>query len=621
MKARNQIHWQVLGRCLCLMSVLVWVLAGGCPSNNADVTTGDGSGDVDANGSGSGAGDDNGSGAGDGGSDDNGDGSGDDGEPNAPQETTYTLTVTVSGQGSVDPPTGEYDAGETLSLTPTPAAGWRFDHWEGDATGDDNPLSITLSEDMTITAVFVSFGDTAVQFYAVYDRILDTDELGDPFNIHLARMNKDGNKVFVVNGAGDGNDRKGWVISDLAGSSRTGFDLPDGEGQIRFLAVAGNGSRAYMTSGYEDEIYKWESGAITTIDVSGDPGPLDLAALATTETGDQVFLKDDWNLWRVNANGTGLQLLIEANTVPVADGTAYRVWDMDVDDSGELIAFLTYIQRPEGNIVELFLWDGGTITQLTDDRTGIKAYVRIAPDGSRIVYQDQAALEYVIIGSDGSDKESLVPSGNNFGGNIGLNESGSQIVYNDTGGRGGKLVDTASGTPFEIMPYTIPLSITEQVCMTGDGEQIMFIYRWSSSPLEQAVYIGYFDDTTAVADKPHIMDPAFSPTSLSRSAGGDVALAFTISDSDGLADVVETAADEMVDGAYIGEGANSPASFYDDPHDDGADGDETADDGWFTTVGQPGGKVNDYDEVTIRMGAKDASETIVIADVVLPILP
>jgi hypothetical protein len=237
-----------------------------------------------------------------------------------------------------------------------------------------------------------------------------------------------------------------------------------------------------------------------------------------------------------------------------------------------------------------------------------------------IAYQDQAALQYVFIQSDGTNKRNLAPAGHNFAG-LAFNRVGNSLVYNDSGGRGGKRITPGNPQAFEIMPYTMDLAITDQLCMSETGT-LMFIYRWSSSPLKQGIYIGHFT-TTAVSDKPGMMRPQLSPNRLSRTPppGAEVALTFIVGDPDGLEDVVETCADEFVNGAYVGEGANSPASFYDDPHDDGLDVDWRAGDGRFTTSGVPGGKVNDYDVVDIRIGTRDASGTIVLWDIELPIVP
>jgi len=43
----------------------------------------------------------------------------------------------------------------TYRLTAEPAEGWVFDRWEGDLTGNDNPIDIFVDEDKDVTAVFV----------------------------------------------------------------------------------------------------------------------------------------------------------------------------------------------------------------------------------------------------------------------------------------------------------------------------------------------------------------------------------------------------------------------------------------------------------------------------------
>ena len=69
----------------------------------------------------------------------------------------YALTLQINGQGTVtaDPAGSPYDAGTPVSLTPVPAAGWHFDHWEGALAGNANPAQIVMDTDKSVTAVFV----------------------------------------------------------------------------------------------------------------------------------------------------------------------------------------------------------------------------------------------------------------------------------------------------------------------------------------------------------------------------------------------------------------------------------------------------------------------------------
>ncbi len=71
----------------------------------------------------------------------------------------YTLTVNISGQGSVskNPDQITYDYGTTVTLTPTADTGWSFTGWSGDVPSGhehDNPLTITMDSNKTITATF-----------------------------------------------------------------------------------------------------------------------------------------------------------------------------------------------------------------------------------------------------------------------------------------------------------------------------------------------------------------------------------------------------------------------------------------------------------------------------------
>lgn len=73
-----------------------------------------------------------------------------------PGPYALAITITPEGQGTVsaDPPTGPYDADTAVTLTPSAAEGWEFVNWSGDLGGSDNPATVTMDADKTITAVF-----------------------------------------------------------------------------------------------------------------------------------------------------------------------------------------------------------------------------------------------------------------------------------------------------------------------------------------------------------------------------------------------------------------------------------------------------------------------------------
>src|SRR5207247_460183 len=69
---------------------------------------------------------------------------------------TYALDVTTDGNGTVakSPDQPSYDHGSTVQLTATPAAGFHFVGWSGDASSSDNPLTVVMDGAKHITATF-----------------------------------------------------------------------------------------------------------------------------------------------------------------------------------------------------------------------------------------------------------------------------------------------------------------------------------------------------------------------------------------------------------------------------------------------------------------------------------
>ncbi len=89
--------------------------------------------------------------------------------PTPPAPISLTLDVAGQGSATVSPPdltcttadapkTTAYDSPTQVTLTATTAAGWQFDHWEGNLTGNDNPATFTVGADVRVTAVFLSDG-------------------------------------------------------------------------------------------------------------------------------------------------------------------------------------------------------------------------------------------------------------------------------------------------------------------------------------------------------------------------------------------------------------------------------------------------------------------------------
>lgn len=67
-----------------------------------------------------------------------------------------TVSVTTAGGGAVavDPPAGAYHSNGTAVVTATPAPGWTFLHWLGDATGTNPVATLGMSRHRCAQAVF-----------------------------------------------------------------------------------------------------------------------------------------------------------------------------------------------------------------------------------------------------------------------------------------------------------------------------------------------------------------------------------------------------------------------------------------------------------------------------------
>jgi len=120
--------------------------------------------------------------------------------------SSYILTLEVSGSGQLSPPAGQYavvaDAVETLTAFADP--GWRFDHWvvNGADAGTDNPLTMTMDEDKTVTALFV-------QQFALTLSVIGDGALAPPSGLYTHDAGTD---VPITATPDSGHELLGWVV-------------------------------------------------------------------------------------------------------------------------------------------------------------------------------------------------------------------------------------------------------------------------------------------------------------------------------------------------------------------------------------------------------------------------
>ncbi len=78
--------------------------------------------------------------------------------------TQYQLTMNAGAGGTVSPPSGFFNAGQVVSISATPNAGFTFNGWTGSGTGSytgaNNPASVTMNGPITETAAFTTVSCT-----------------------------------------------------------------------------------------------------------------------------------------------------------------------------------------------------------------------------------------------------------------------------------------------------------------------------------------------------------------------------------------------------------------------------------------------------------------------------
>jgi uncharacterized repeat protein (TIGR02543 family) len=69
----------------------------------------------------------------------------------------YTLTLATNGNGAIvtSPPGSSFPDATTVTLTATPATNYTFAGWSGGAAGTLNPLIVSMTNNLAITANFV----------------------------------------------------------------------------------------------------------------------------------------------------------------------------------------------------------------------------------------------------------------------------------------------------------------------------------------------------------------------------------------------------------------------------------------------------------------------------------
>ena len=215
------------------------------------------------------------------------------------------LTINVSGEGTVNVNGNEYiqpmifAEGSQVTLEALAGEGYYLVEWEGDLTGNENPVTLTMDDDKTITAVFIP-QDFSVTFIVkdendqdITDAIITFDGTEYPAGQYLIEN--------LTSGTYD------WEVSREGYYTETGSVVVDGNEEVTVILES---------STYELEIV--HAGTGTTVPAEGIHliEKNTMVTLTAQTTSVSIFIK-----WEIDGNeyfDEEIELLMDSDKVVTA---------------------------------------------------------------------------------------------------------------------------------------------------------------------------------------------------------------------------------------------------------------------------------------------------------------
>lgn len=168
------------------------------------------------------------------------------------QLASLLLTAYTDGGGTVGG-SGSYETLATATVTATPASGYVFSHWTGDAVGSENPLTLSMDSSKTVKAHFleVDIADSIAldsrERLGLYtpDQMEDL-ALGNP----VLRMNPDSGKMSLFMGV---LQRQSLTEGDWADVPIQGADVFIEGGKVRVDITPSGNAAFYRLKGGSGE--------------------------------------------------------------------------------------------------------------------------------------------------------------------------------------------------------------------------------------------------------------------------------------------------------------------------------------------------------------------------------
>jgi uncharacterized repeat protein (TIGR02543 family) len=162
--------------------------------------------------------------------------------------TQYTLTTSVSPSGSgtvtANPSQASYPSGTQVVLTAAPNTGFTFSSWSGGASGTTNPLTVTMTGNLSLTANFTALPGTLTVTPAT--ALSSSGAPGGPFTPSSAvyTLQNSGNSAITWSAS----NAQTWVTLSQNGGSLT-------PGATATVTVSINANAATLAAGsYSDTV-------------------------------------------------------------------------------------------------------------------------------------------------------------------------------------------------------------------------------------------------------------------------------------------------------------------------------------------------------------------------------
>ncbi|MCF7675532.1 MAG: hypothetical protein K9M97_09315, partial [Akkermansiaceae bacterium] len=177
-------------------------------------------------------------------------------------------TTAGGGSISVEPPEGAYSTNSMATLTATPAAGWTFLQWLGDAGGTDPVTSVRMTRNKYVQAVF----GTAVTTTAVGSGSIRQEPLAAfyPYGtrIRFSGLPESGNYLAFWGNAATSTDNPLDFLVTNPNPTVTAVFQPLGTGQFALALVADGGGNVVTSPSAK----KYTSGTSVRVTARPDLG-------------------------------------------------------------------------------------------------------------------------------------------------------------------------------------------------------------------------------------------------------------------------------------------------------------------------------------------------------------